>query len=699
MTNDFLKEVTSLYKDCDFWAKLYLKIRLHLTPFIKVAEYIPQKGIVYDLGCGYGMFSNLMNLQFPKRKVVGIDLSEKRIDIAQKTVGSRKNIRFICADLKDISLEKCGTIVIYDVLHHLDYKDQESLLNQCFEKLGSRGLLVIKDNDTDPHWKFIWNYLHEILTRFLLVTKSDRLSFRTKEEFLKLLFKAGFVVESVNIPTNLPYPFILYICRKVSKEKKDKGIVFVNPPLSLEQRYGAIAKGGRNAPPLGICTLAAVTRKKGYKTFLIDACVSSLSLTGVIREIIDLSPKYVGITASTIAIETAAELAEQLKKKRPDIFVLVGGPHITALPEETLKCYPDFDFAVVGEGEETLCELLKTLFKKRPNLKLISGLAFRDKDKIVVNLRRQNIENLDSLPIPAWDLLPSLTRYYSSSPQSFDRLPSSSLVTSRGCPNLCTFCDRSIFGNRLRGYSPDYVLKMVKILCSQYGVRHILFDDDTFTILKPRLEKICQLIIREKLDLTWTCLSRVDNVDEEMLKLMRKAGCWQILYGIESGSQEILDKLKKGITLTQIREALNLTRKAGIRTKGFFILGTPFETKKTAKETIDFINQVDLDDFHMTFFSPFPGSEIFDKEIKNKKLNKKLYESNWSRMNEWEPVFFPSGLNREELVSLSKEAFRQFYFTPRVIFSYLSTAVRTHNFTPFILGSNALLKYLFSKRK
>ena len=691
MNQSFIHKIKKLYQDCGFWTRLYIKIRIKLTPFEKVGKHIPRKGVIYDLGCGYGIFSNIMAFQSPEREVIGLDLSKKRIVNASKTVGRRKNIRFVHGNLKNTKLKKCSTIVIYDVLHHMNYKSQETLIRECFSKLDDKGLLIIKDNDTTPLWKFLWNYVHEILTFILLITKGDKLSFRSKSGFIELLFKNGFIVEAVNIPTRLPYPFILYICKKVEKEKADEGIVFVNPPLSMEERYGAMAKGGRNAPPLGLCSLAAVARKKGYRTIIIDAPALNYKNSDVVGKIIKLSPKYVGITAATLAIDRAGKLAAKLKKAKKDLVIMIGGPHITALPRETLLDYPAFDIGVIGEGEKVLIELLSALGQNK-SLRSVKGVAFRQSKKIITTERNPYIKDLDTLPMPAWDLLPPLKRYYRSSPQSFDRLPSTSLVTSRGCPNQCTFCDRSVFGNYLRGYSSGYVLKMLKVLSFQYEIKHILFDDDTFTILKQRLKEICKLIIKEKLDLTWTCLARVDTVDKPTLKLMKKAGCWQILYGIESGSQEILDKLQKGITIEQIKKALRITREAGIRAKGFFILGTPFETKKTAKLTIDFLKEIELDDFHMTYFTPFPGTAIYNHQIKNKEYYKKL----WPKMNEWTPTYVPKGWNKDELVVFSKKAFREFYFRPKIIASYLKEAMLTKNFKPLFYGVSALLKYFFS---
>lgn len=690
MNNQLKKQIKLLYKKNNFLTRLYVDIRLLLTPFEEVSEYLPKKGVIYDLGCGFGIFSNILAISSTKRKVIGIDLSSKRINAARETVRKRKNIKFIDDNLKNICLEKCGSIIIYDVLHHMNYRAQEELLEECFNKLDENGLLVIKDNNTTPVWKFFWNYIHEIITMVLLITRGDKLSFRTKNGFINLLFKKGFIVEAINIPTKLPYPFILYKCRKVKKEKKDEGVVLISPPLTLEERYGKIAKGGRNAPPLGLCCLAAVVRKNDYKVSIIDAPAMGSDYENIVNEITWLSPKYIGLTASTLAIESAHKLASLIKMKQKKVIIIVGGSHITALPEETLLKYQSFDFGVTGEGEETLIELLSVI-KNNQKFEEVRGLVYRKKNKVMVNDRRPFIKDLDSLPLPAWDLLPPLEKFYRSSPQSFDRLPSCSLVTSRGCPNQCTFCDRSIFGNCVRGYSPDYVIKMLKILSHQYGIKHLLIDDDTFTVLRDRLEKICRLIIKEKIDLTWTCLARVDTVNKALLSLMKKAGCWQILYGIESGNQNILNSLKKNITLGEIEKALKITHECGIKTKGFFILGTPLETKETAGETINFLKRIKLDDFHMTYFTPFPGTEIYSQIKKNNSLDRK-----WSEMNEWSPVFIPPEMTREELIYFSKKAFREFYFRPKIMLSYFKAAFFSGNVPSLFYGINALLKYLIS---
>jgi radical SAM superfamily enzyme YgiQ (UPF0313 family) len=295
--------------------------------------------------------------------------------------------------------------------------------------------------------------------------------------------------------------------------------------------------------------------------------------------------------------------------------------------------------------------------------------------------------------MPAWDLLPELSKYYKPPLFSFQNTPSTSIVTTRGCHGVCIFCDRAVFGNRIRGYSADYILRMVKELYYNYGIRDILIDDDSFIVLRERLIRICKMLIDEGLDISWSCNARVDHVNLEILDLMRDAGCWQIAYGIESGSQKILNALSKNIELNQVRRALKWTNEAGIRTKGFFMIGNIGESKDTIKETINFARDTDLDDFQISIFTPFPGSEVY-KNIKSYGD----FEDDWKKMTGWYPVFVPKGLTSDELLKCQKKAFIAFYLRPKIIFSYLSLcAKKPGNIPKMLLGGLTLLKGLIRK--
>ncbi len=480
----------------------------------------------------------------------------------------------------------------------------------------------------------------------------------------------------------------------------NKKIIFVNPLCTREEMYAKLAKAGSLAPPLGICWLAAVTRKEGYEVKILDASILNLNSIQTTKKLFEMSPDIICLTATTLSINSAARVAKLVKKDREDIIVILGGPHITATPFETMERFPQFDIGVIGEGEITIVKLINKIknCKKAKDLnhnviKTVDGLIIRNKSKLITTNKRKLIDKLDELPFPAWDLLPNLIKYYRPTFYSVKRLPSTSLLTSRGCPGQCTFCDRAVFGNCLRAFSADYVIRMIKFLKKNYDIKDILFDDDTFMIFKKRLIEICNRIINEKINITWSCNSRVNLADYDILKLMKKAGCWQIAYGIESGNQRVLNFMKKGINLEQIRRALVLTKKAGIKTKGFLMMGLPSETEKEIEDTISFILSVPLDDFQINFFSPLPGTELSSIAQKYGKV-----EKDWSKMGmHTEESFLPYNIPRKKLVQLNKKAFRKFYLRPKVIFSYILMLRKPEDFLRLYEGSMSLLKYWLSK--
>lgn len=444
-------------------------------------------------------------------------------------------------------------------------------------------------------------------------------------------------------------------------------IVLVNPPLSLEERYGALAKSGTTLPPLGLTILAAVIRQHNIPVSIIDTAVLNLSYQEALNKIIAENPAYVGFTAVTVSINKAAKLAKMLKAARPKIITLIGGPHLTAVPQQTLELFPEFDIGVIGEGELTLTKLLQSL-ENNIALDGIPGLIYRRAGKIINTGRAPLIESLDSLPRDAWDLLPGFPFSYKSSVHKLGRWPTTSIISARGCPFQCRFCDNSMFGKKVRGYSAAYLIDTIKYLQKNYGIKDIFFNDDNFVMLKKRLYEICDLLHKEKIDLSWGCYSRVDSItDIGLLKTMKEAGCWRISFGLESGSQEILDFYKKNETLEEMKKVIGWTKKVGIRSKGFFMMANFLETEETLEKTMTFAKSLPLDAFHVTFLTPLPGSEIY-----NIAGDYGDFENDWEKMSMWYPVFIPRGLNRKILERYMKKAILDFYLRPRIIFSYLS---------------------------
>ncbi len=456
-------------------------------------------------------------------------------------------------------------------------------------------------------------------------------------------------------------------------------IVFVNPPLSPEERYGALAEAANTMPSLGLLSLAAAAREAGAETAIIEASSLGLGLEETTARVRELSPTHVGMTATTASIHRAADLAAMLKEQDRAIDTIVGGPHATALPEKVMDMFPQFDIAVIGEGEETIAELVEAR-KNGGGPSSVAGLALRENGAVRVTGKRELVKDLDRLAFPAWDLLEGFPERYRPPGFRFRRLPAASLVTSRGCPSKCIFCDRSVFGSAHRRFGADYVLEMMGTLHREYRVREILFEDDTFLLDRPRVRAICEKLVREGPELSWSCLGRVSAADPELLALMKRAGCWQIGYGIESGNQEILDMIGKGTRLERIEEALAATRKAGMRTKGFFMIGHPKETEETIRETIAFARKAVLDDFSITRFTPFPGSEIYERTGEYGE-----FDDDWKKMNLMNTVFVPHGLTAEAIDRYAATAFRRFYLRPGIILRYLGRMLRNPGSAPGIL--------------
>ncbi|HPA44135.1 MAG TPA: radical SAM protein [bacterium] len=455
----------------------------------------------------------------------------------------------------------------------------------------------------------------------------------------------------------------------------------MTPPCSMEQRYGDLSGAGSGASSLGILTLAAVVRAGGRRVSVLDASAENLSFQQALNRVEALGPRIVGLSITTLSVLPAQQFAKELKDRRSDLTVLIGGPHATAVPEQTLQSGNHFDVAVIGEGEQTLPDLLGVLIDGG-DLSKVRGIVYRDSQgKIIRTENRETIVDLDSLPFPAWDLLSGFPQAYNPPYFKVRRLPSTSLVTSRGCPYTCIFCDTSVFGDRVRGYSPEYLLEMIRHLVTDYRIRDLTFEDDTFMLLPRRLQAICEALIRSNLRLSWSCNSRVDLVKPDLLDLMRRAGCWHISFGIESGSQAILDRLGKRITLAQIEEAVRITRRAGIRAKGFFIVGSPGETIETLEQTDELMHRLPLSDVSVMCMTPFPGSPLSQEAS--------LYgtmDNDWACMNLIEPAFVPHGLTKEDLRAWHSRLLREFYKQPRIWIDYAARAIR-HPSPRFIWGA------------
>lgn len=468
-------------------------------------------------------------------------------------------------------------------------------------------------------------------------------------------------------------------------------IVWVSPPLRSRDIYGVDFEAGSKTPPLNLATLAAITRAQGYPTEIIDAEFLGWNAHETAEVILKKGFKYVAITAVTMSINKAAELAQILKQRSNEVVTLIGGVHLTAVPKETMERFPQFDIGVIMEGDLTVPELLER-HNGGAGLAGVRGIIYRENGGLVITENRPFLKELDSLPMPAWDLLPHLSSYFRGPSYCLDKLPMGLLITSRGCPAQCNFCDRSVSGNHFRAYSAKYVLDMIREQYYKYGIRGMHIIDSNFILHKKRIAEICELLEKEHLDFSFSCLGRVSLVSPDILKMLKKAGCWRIDYGMESGSQKVLNVIEKGISLEQIRRAVVWAKEAGLKVRGFFMLGNPSDTKETIRETIDFAKSLDIDMFHFTFYTCFPGSTIYRDIGRYGAL-----QEDWDKMTMWKPTFIPSGLTEEELIGWQKVGFREFYLRKKAIVNFLRMIKRPEHLVAILQLFIGFLRQMLRK--
>lgn len=448
-------------------------------------------------------------------------------------------------------------------------------------------------------------------------------------------------------------------------------LTLCSAPVSAEDQYGKFAQARSSDASFGLLSLAAVAERDGHAVRLIDASANVLTVEEAFSLIIASQPDVIGLSSTSLGIMASSRLASRLKQAMPNIPIILGGAHASNLPRETLETFPQFDIGVIGEGEITLCELLTELAKGQGLPTEIRGTIVRNSDgKPRMNAPRPYITDLDQLPFPAWHLLDGFPHAFRPTPDRYRRWPTASLILSRGCPYTCRFCDQTVFQHKRRAYSPSYLIRMLTELKVKYGVREISILDSIFAVNKKQTMEFCDQLIKSGLDLSWMCHTVTNAADLELFKAMRRAGCWQIAFGIESGDQTILDAMDKRQTPDQIARAVRLAKEAGMVVKGFFIFGFPGETEQTMENTIRFATGLPIDIMHAFLFTPYPGSAVHDdaKEIGD-------WQYNWEAMNTQNSIFIPKGLTEKKLNTAMNRLYRSFYFRPRIILAHLGRGI------------------------
>ncbi len=365
-------------------------------------------------------------------------------------------------------------------------------------------------------------------------------------------------------------------------------------------------------PSLGVGYLASSLEQEEHQVHIIDAHVEKLSWRRLRERLRKISPSLVGFSFTTENRFEAFRLIEQVKRAFPKVITIAGGPHVTSTATDTLANLPALDLVVRGEGEATMVELAQCLEEEK-DYSGVLGLSYRRNGEVKNNSPRLFIEHLDSLPFPAWHLMPWHRYNFIIEVPGRGKVQHANIITSRGCPFSCNFCATpSNWGRRFRARSAENVLQEIKQLVTNYGVKGIWFFDDTFTTNRQRVWDICQGLIDEKLDLSWFSEIRVDTVDKELLQKMKESGCYCVAFGVESGSQRILDQvISKKISLQQVKEVTRWCDEVGIKTNPFFIFSHPEETEEDIEQTMEMMRNWPPNSYiSLSLLHIYPGTRL-----------------------------------------------------------------------------------------
>ena len=447
-------------------------------------------------------------------------------------------------------------------------------------------------------------------------------------------------------------------------------------------------------PPIGLGYLATALRQHDCTNIVILDCVKErLSFAGLRDRFRSWNPQIVGFQIFSYDFDSVVRSIEILKQVSPETIVLIGGAHVSATSDTVLDEISGADFGFAGEGEIGLPMLARRILgNEEVPLENIPGLIWRNGSSIHAN-SRAGTEDLDRLGFQAWDLTPPAS--YDGSPQGgfYKKFPIAPILTTRGCPYLCTFCGSGVnMGHNLRNRSMGHVMDEMVMLYNDYGVREFHIIDDMFNFYKNRVIEFCQGIKDRNLDISYTFPNglRLNQLDRETLQMMKDTGAYAFTVGIESGSQRILDTMKKGLTLELIEEKVNLINAVGLEPSGFFIIGYPGETVDDINATIQFAKRLKLKRAHFSNFLPLPGTEATKRLVENKEIEK----PDWGTLFYSKVSYTPRGITRKQLKQLQRRAFLEFHLRPHILFRILLEIKSAKQLKMIIVRA---IDYLFKK--
>ena len=434
-------------------------------------------------------------------------------------------------------------------------------------------------------------------------------------------------------------------------------LLLFNPPQPFETPL----------PTLALGYLSSAAKQAGHESKIIDLWTTTIQDNKLKKSIKEYNPDLIGITLYSRRYNSTKGLTEKINAWFPNIPIVLGGPHPSAMPDETFKDFKMVNYLVIGEGEVTIVDLLNNMNK---NISKIDGLCYRQNGHIIYNQERSFIRDLDSLPFPDREII-SPFKYKSHPPYSWFG-KTLYLITTRGCPGKCYFCSKSVFKNTIRSMSPERIYKEIRYWQNIFDFDEIRFFDDDFTIQKKRTRELCDLFVQEKLNLPWSCTTRVDFLTFDLLKKMKQAGLYLITLGVESGSSKILKVLRKGYTVEHIKNAFKWCRELGIYTGAFFIAGNPEETDEDIRMTLDLQKEIKPNFLTWSTLRVLPGSPLFDEH--HHKYDHFAFPDN--------PYYalFRKDLDEKKLLKFCNRIIFKHYFTPVGFKSALKYILKTKQY-------------------
>jgi len=464
--------------------------------------------------------------------------------------------------------------------------------------------------------------------------------------------------------------------------------------MDVAAAFGEYRKLMEPMPSIGLAYLAAACRQAGHDVRVLDNFTNNLPVDRVVALVREARAEVVGLSMLTPTAKSTAALGRAIREQT-GAKVVLGNLHASLFHEELLRdgaC----DAVVHGEGEIVFPQLVQALTDGGPADLL--GVSVREGDSVRANLPPAMVEDLDALPRPAWDLFP--WRSYTFLPFVTVAKPCLSLLGTRGCPFRCKFCALGYQGNHVRKRSPENIAAEIEWLVREYGIRHVGFVDPIFPFSKKHGVNTCAAIIARRIpgDWWWTSETRVDVIDEEICRAMKTARCKRILFGVESGVDELLAAVGKNFTTDDVRRAVGAARAAGLEISAFFMLGLPGETAAMTRRTIEFARELDIDFAKFGITIPLPGSELYDNLVRDGKIK----PGDWDKFTTFNPApeslpYVPLGLTGRELQRLHRRATWRFYVRPKMIFRHLFQ-IRSIGLKQIANGASILLRQLVGGR-